>query len=1011
MKKIYLGLFLSVIMAMASYGASSSLQVKRMYCENLVQPLGIDNVHPHFSWQTVSEMTGDRQTAYEIQMGTDVTALERGEADLWATGRVASADQVMVPYGGKSLQQRQLCYWRVRVWDANGQPSAWSETARFSVGLLGGVEGDYIGMDTKDGDVRAPLLRRQVQLAGGKTTFIHVNSLGYHELYVNGHKAGEQVLQPAVSQLDRHSLIVTYDVTPFVKDGQNDIVIWAGQGWYKAHTFGAQHQGPLVKAEIDQLLDGSWQVVAKTDRQWQASASGYGDTGSWYPLQFGGERMDGRQVPADLSSTTLDGRTWSPVEVVSVTGMTATPQMFGGNRIISRSTPLSVTRMPSPQPSGEMGVVSQSAATWLVDMGRVLTGWLELRIPGLERGQEVRMEYTDYIPLGGQFESQGESDVYIASGRSDEMFCNKFNHHAYRYVRISVMNDASGDEALARQGDLSTLNSQFSTLTSQFSNAPEAYGLQLTGTDDEVSAFACSDSDINAIHDMINYTMRCLTFSGYMVDCPHLERMGYGGDGNSSTMTLQTMYNVAPTFMNWLTAWGDVIDADGSLPYVAPAGGGGGGPYWSGFIIQAPWRTYLNYGDKRPLERLFDKMDLWLSYVDKYTKDGLLQPWPDTSNRMWFLGDWLAPDGVDVGGESPLLVNNCFVSECLGSMSAMAKVLGRDATKYDSRREALNKRIHEVFYHPATQTYGTGSPLDMSYPMLVGAVPASLYDTVKNQLVSRSRTTYKNHIAVGLVGVPVFTEWVVRNQASDLMLGLLKQPDYPGYLNMIANGATTTWEYWNGERSRVHNCYNGIGTWFYQALAGILPDAEQPGYRHCTIKPQRPQGMTWVEASKYTPYGKMSVRWDESAMFVELPVGMTATVYVPVAADAHVYDGDVLATQVEGVSSLGYEDGCHVLLIGSGRHRLSAVPVSGIQSLVQTRFAVHPNPTKGSLYWSSSSPVDKLLLYNTAGQNVMTSNILKATSGLFDMNRVATGTYLLTAVTASGRHTTRVVKN
>ena len=122
MKKIYIGLFLSVIMGMASYGASSSLQVKRMYCENLVQPLGIDNVHPHFSWQTVSEMTGDRQTAYEIQMGTDATALERGEADLWATGRVASADQVMVPYGGKSLQQRQLCYWRVRVWDASGQP-------------------------------------------------------------------------------------------------------------------------------------------------------------------------------------------------------------------------------------------------------------------------------------------------------------------------------------------------------------------------------------------------------------------------------------------------------------------------------------------------------------------------------------------------------------------------------------------------------------------------------------------------------------------------------------------------------------------------------------------------------------------------------------------------------------------------------------------------------------------------------------------------------------------------
>ena len=287
-----------------------------------------------------------------------------------------------------------------------------------------------------------------------------------------------------------------------------------------------------------------------------------------------------------------------------------------------------------------------------------------------------------------------------------------------------------------------------------------------------------------------------------------------------------------------------------------------------------------------------------------------------------------------------MLVNNCFVSECLASMSAMAKVLGRDASQYENRREALNKRIHETFYHADTKTYGTGSPLDMAYPMLVGAVPASLYDGVKDQLLNRQRTVYKNHIAVGLVGVPIFTEWAVRNHQADLMLGLLKQPDYPGYLNMIANGATTTREYWNGERSRVHNCYNGIGTWFYQALAGILPDAEQPGYRHCTIRPQRPQGMTWVEASKHTPYGKMEVRWDESVLSITLPVGMTATVYVPAAADAQVYDGEVLAMQVDGVSSLGYEDGCQVLLVGAGQHRFTQKPATAIQSVTRTGFSV-----------------------------------------------------------------------
>lgn len=848
---------------MACHGQSKTLEVTRLRCENLVEPIGIDNQKPHFSWQLKSTTNGARQAAYEIQVGSDSLALEQGKASLWSTGRVERQDQVMVPYEGMSLRERQLCYWRVRVWDEKGQQSAWSKTSRFSIGLLNGVAGDYIGMNTQAGDARSPLLRKQIQLKGNCTTFVHVNSLGYHELYVNGHKIGNQVLQPAMSQLDRHSLIVAYDVTPYVKDGLNDIVIWAGQGWYKGNTFKAQYGGPVVKAEIDQLQGDEWKVMGSTNGSWQASASGYSDTGLWYPLQFGGERVDGRQVPADMNASTLDNRQWTPAAVVPITDMTATPQMFGGNQIIRRSMPITVISMELTKTDASLPVVLQPVKSWLVDMGRVLTGWLELRVPGLEHGQEVKIEYADYIPVGGQFECQGESDVYIGSGRSDEVFCNKFNHHAYRYARISVMNDARGDEALARGSQLS---------------APEVYALQLSGTDDEASTFACSDADINAIHDMINYTMRCLTFSGYMVDCPHLERMGYGGDGNSSTMTLQTMYNVAPTYLNWLTAWGDVMEADGSLPYVAPAGGGGGGPYWSGFMVQAPWRTYLNYADSRPMERLFDKMNLWLDYVERYTVDGLLQPWPDTENRMWFLGDWLAPDGVDVGGESPLLVNNCFISECLNNMAKMARVMGRNAKPYEQRRDKLNRRIHEVFYHADSKIYGTGSPLDMTYPMLVGAVPANIYNEVKEQLLNRSRTVYNNHIAVGLVGVPIFTEWCTKNAEADLMYDLLKQPDYPGYLHMINNGATTTWEYWNGERSRVHNCYNGIGTWFYQALAGITPDSQQPGYRHMTIRPQQPKGLDWVKASLPTPYGKVSVEWNEHTLCVKLPIGTTADV-------------------------------------------------------------------------------------------------------------------------------------
>ena len=150
---------------------------------------------------------------------------------------------------------------------------------------------------------------------------------------------------------------------------------------------------------------------------------------------------------------------------------------------------------------------------------------------------------------------------------------------------------------------------------------------------------------------------------------------------------------------------------------------------------------------------------------------------------------------------------------------------------------------------------------------------------MQQQLLTDSYGKYKGHIAVGLLGVPIFTEWATRERQSDLMATILRQEDYPGYLNMINHGATATWESWDSERSRVHNCYNGIGTWFYQALAGIRPDAKAPGYRHFFVDPQPTDGVTWVKATKPTPYGDICVELTDGKLLLTVPVGATATVY------------------------------------------------------------------------------------------------------------------------------------
>ena len=802
-------------------------------CEGLTAPLGIDTTTPHFSWKHELSHNRQSQTAYQIQVASDSADLARGVADLWDSGQVTSGDQVMIPYQGAALQQRQLCYWRVRTWDKQGQCSPWSGIERFAVGILSGMNGHYIGNWQGDTLATTPMFRKTIIVARGKQgiapVFIHINSLGYHDLLVNGRRVGDQVLQPAVSQLDRHSLIVTYDITPYLHDEQNEILIRTGQGWYRKTTFGAQYDGPLLRAEVCQRVGNGWKTLAATDSTWETASSGYSYTDTWSPLRFGGERLDANVQPRWHNATTFQ-----------VSGMLATPQAFEGNRIIDTLSPRSITR--------------QEDGSWLIDFGRVITGWLQVDFAALAQGQEVSMEYCDHIPEGGTFECQeGERDIYIANGQGNEQFCNRFHHHAFRHVRVT-----GGDIASIKALQISALSPW------------------------KASSFACSDERLNAVHDLILYTMQCLTLSGYMVDCPHLERMGYGGDGNSSTMTLQTMYNVLPTYMNWLTAWSDLMDEEGSIPHVAPAGSGGGGPYWCGFIIKAPWRTYLNYGDSRLLERHYDEMKRWLGYVKKYSVDGLLQPWPDTKIRFWFLGDWLAPKGVDVQGESVLHVSNCFISECLGNMTHIASLLGHpeDAQEFAAWHERLKAAIHNRFYHADSHSYANGTPLDNAYALLAG-VPADgdIARKVQKQLISDSYGKYNAHIAVGLLGVPIFTQWATEQRQSDLMATILRQEDYPGYLYMINHGATTTWESWDSERSRVHNCYNGIGTWFYQAIAGIRPDAAAPGYRHFYVDPQPTSGVTWVKASKPTPYGDILVEINQDEVRLTAPVGTTATVF------------------------------------------------------------------------------------------------------------------------------------
>jgi len=310
-------------------------------------------------------------------------------------------------------------------------------------------------------------------------------------------------------------------------------------------------------------------------------------------------------------------------------------------------------------------------------------------------------------------------------------------------------------------------------------------------------------------------------------------------------------------------------------------------------------------------------MQKWLGYVDAYSADGLLKGWPDTDYRGWYLGDWATPTGIDQKAEASVgLVNNCFVAVCLDNMQKIAQTLGKsdDATMYARRKADLQQKIHERFFDPAKSTYATATQIDLAYPMVAGVVPENAMAAVTQSLAKETESR-AGHLATGLVGIPVLTEWAVKNNAANLMYSMLKKKDYPGYLYMLENGATTTWEHWNGDRSRIHNCYNGIGSWFYQAVGGIRPDENTPGYQKVVIRPQVPQGVSWAKTWKETPYGKLAVDWQLNGQNMELnltiPVGVDAQVVIPSGVKSYRMDGKKFEIPGNSESLVEVESGKH----------------------------------------------------------------------------------------------------
>ena len=112
------------------------ISLRNLRTEYLVNPLGIEERRPRLSWQVAASGRNVMQGAYQVQVAQTAAQLNKSSELLWDSGKVASDRSISIQYGGPEAQSRQRYYWRVRVWDQVNNPSDWSESAWWEVGLL-----------------------------------------------------------------------------------------------------------------------------------------------------------------------------------------------------------------------------------------------------------------------------------------------------------------------------------------------------------------------------------------------------------------------------------------------------------------------------------------------------------------------------------------------------------------------------------------------------------------------------------------------------------------------------------------------------------------------------------------------------------------------------------------------------------------------------------------------------------------------------------------------------------
>jgi alpha-L-rhamnosidase len=504
--------------------------------EHLDETLGIRVTQPRLSWRPPAGAA--EQSAYRIRTSNG-----------WDSGRISSAQSVLVPYAGPPLRSAEQVEWQVKVWTDTGE-SEWSAPAAFEMGLLAAADwqAEWIipgeSPDGPPGERPATLLRWEFEVAAPIVSArLYATAHGIYEGFLNGERIGDAELAPGFTQYRTRLQVQTYDITAAVQPGRNALGVILADGWYRGLIgyFRVADQWGERPALLTQLhlthADGTVTVLG-TGPGWRG-AQGHVVAADL----IAGERWDLRRLPRGWSRAGFDDSAWLPVTtdprgLDELVGSPAPPV-----RRVQELTPVSVRRLDEHRQ--------------VVDLGQNINGWVRLTELG-PAGTTIRLVHGESLDATGDVTTDhlrpwvpgvaeplpaGQIDEVISAGVPGDVFEPRRTTHGFQYVRI--------------EGHPEDLTPQDVTGVVVHTD------LRRTGW------FSCSDERINRLHEAVVWSLRG-NACDIPTDCPQRERAGWTGDWQLFVPTAAFLFDVAGFSTKWLRDLAADQWPDGTVTNVVP---------------------------------------------------------------------------------------------------------------------------------------------------------------------------------------------------------------------------------------------------------------------------------------------------------------------------------------------------------------------------------------------------------------------------------------------------------